>query len=410
MKKLFHRKKFYIFLGIIGALMFGIVGILIYCDFESRILRTVEYENLQSGTVHDGLELTVTRGIPWRDYKIYPGLPVGAQYDWELINYSGREFTNWSVDIIFPGAVEVNSSWNGVFSTSGNVLTYLPERNEEVDLTVVHAHSTRGFGAVIYSSKEMLPERATLTGYWQVNVLKLPVFWVLMTGMIITVFFGLLNVMLMYRTEKYRRQIEKDDEMIRQAMLTMTDFIDAKDSYTKGHSSRVAIYARELAKRLGVSEKERKNLYYIALMHDCGKVGVPDAVLKKPGKLTDDEFRLIQAHATVGNHLLTHFTSIPDISDGAHYHHERFDGSGYPDGLKGEEIPYVARIICIADAVDAMSTNRCYRDRLSEEELISELEEHAGTQFDPGMIPAMIELIHEGIIQNTQKEFPNRAT
>lgn len=405
-----HRKKLYIFAGIITAMLLTMLGLLVYSDYESRILRTIEYENLQSGTVHEELELVVTRGMPWKDYTIYARQPVGAQYDWELINYSDREFSNWSVDIIFPRAVEVNSSWNGIFSTSGNVLTYIPERNDEMDLTVVHAHSTRGFGAVIYTSMEVMPERAILTGYWKMSVLKMPVFWVLLGCLIVVVFFGLLNLLLWYRTEKYRMQIEKDDEMIRQAMLTMTDFIDAKDSYTKGHSSRVAIYAQELAKRLGVPDADRKNLYYIALMHDCGKVGVPDAVLKKPGKLTDDEFRLIQAHATVGNHLLTHFTSIPDISDGAHYHHERFDGSGYPEGLKGEEIPYVARIICIADAVDAMSTNRCYRDRLSEQELIDELEDHAGKQFDPEMVPAMIELIHEGIIQKTQKDFPNRTT
>lgn len=405
-----HRKKLYIFAGIIAAMLLIMLGLLVYSDYESRILRTIEYENLQSGTVHEELELVVTRGMPWNDYTIYAQQPVGAQYDWELINYSDREFSNWSVDIIFPRAVEVNSSWNGTFSTSGNVLTYIPERNDEMDLTVVHAHSTRGFGAVIYTSMEVMPERAILTGYWKMSVLKMPVFWVLMGCLLVVVFFGLLNLLLWYRTEKYRMQIEKDDEMIRQAMLTMTDFIDAKDSYTKGHSSRVAIYAQELAKRLNVPDADRKNLYYIALMHDCGKVGVPDAVLKKPGKLTDDEFRLIQAHATVGNHLLTHFTSIPDISDGAHYHHERFDGSGYPEGLKGEEIPYVARIICIADAVDAMSTNRCYRDRLSEQELIDELEDHAGKQFDPEMVPAMIELIHEGIIQKTQKDFPNRTT
>lgn len=405
-----HRKKLYIFAGIIAAMLLTMLGLLAYSDYESRILRTIEYENLQSGTVHEELELVVTRGMPWNDYTIYAQQPVGAQYDWELINYSDREFSNWSVDIIFPRGVEVNSSWNGIFYTSGNVLTYIPEHNDEMDLTVVHAHSTRGFGAVIYTSMEVMPERAILTGYWKMSVLKMPVFWVLLGCLIVVVFFGLLNLLLWYRTEKYRMQIEKDDEMIRQAMLTMTDFIDAKDSYTKGHSSRVAIYAQELAKRLNVPDADRKNLYYIALMHDCGKVGVPDAVLKKPAKLTDDEFRLIQAHATVGNHLLTHFTSIPDISDGAHYHHERFDGSGYPEGLKGEEIPYVARIICIADAVDAMSTNRCYRDRLSEQELIDELEDHAGKQFDPEMVPAMIELIHEGIIQKTQKDFPNRTT
>ncbi len=409
MKDFIHRRKFYILLMIIGALALGMIGMIIYCDYQSKIIRTMEYDNLQGGVVHDGLELVVERGTPWMDYSMYQGLPAGAQYDWKLINYTGVEFRNWTVDVVFPGALQVNSSWNGAFSVSGDVMTFIPERNDDMDLTVVHGHSTRGFGAVIYTSQAVIPERAILTGYWHMDVLKMPVFWALVGATVVVLFIILLNLMLWYRTEKYRRQIKKDDEMIRQAMLTMTDFIDAKDSYTKGHSSRVAVYSRQLAERLGVPEEERKNFYYIALMHDCGKVGVPDAVLKKPGKLTDDEFRLIQAHATVGNHLLTHFTSIPGISDGAHYHHERYDGTGYPEGLKGEEIPYVARIICIADAVDAMSTNRCYRDRLPEDQLINELREHAGTQFDPVMVPAMIDLIHEGIIQSTQKEYPNRA-
>ena len=208
--------------------------------------------------------------------------------------------------------------------------------------------------------------------------------------------------------KKYRLQIEKDYEMVRQSMLTMTDFIDAKDSYTRGHSTRVAIYSQRLAECLGMDEDARRDLYYVALMHDCGKVGVPDAVLKKPGRLTDDEVRLIKAHAIIGNHLLSHFTTIPNISDGAHYHHERYDGTGYPDGLAGPKIPYVARIICIADAVDAMSTNRCYRDRLPVEKIISELTENAGIQFDPVMVPPMIQLIREGIIDEAQKLYPNR--
>ncbi len=409
MKNLIHQKKFIVLLFLILALLVCMICMVAYCDHQSKILRTYEYDSLQSGHVQDGLELVVERGVPWMDYSLYKNLPCGAQYDWQLINYSGREFINWTADIVFPGALQVNSSWNGTYLVSGNVLTFVPERNDEMDLTVVHEQSTRGFGAVIYTSKEMIPEKAVLTGYWHMNVLNMPVFWVFFSAMLVVLFITLLTVMLWYRTEKYRKQIQKDDEMIRQAMLTMTDFIDAKDSYTRGHSSRVAVYSCELAKSLGVSEEERKNYYYIALMHDCGKVGVPDAVLKKPGKLTEDEFRLIQAHATVGNHLLAHFNSIPGIRDGAHYHHERYDGTGYPEGLKGEEIPYVARLICIADAVDAMSTNRCYRDRLTEEKLIEELREHSGTQFDPTMIPEMIVLIHQGIIERTQKEYPNRS-
>lgn len=407
--KLSKRNHFFLSLILLGAVTVSLLAMVLWVRFGAVREQTYAFSELAGETEGGEISLVLDRGKPWADTSKHGSAPVGAQYDWTLYNNTDAEFCDWKVSLRFPEEPLLDSLWNGDFYVQGSVITYTPTRNEVMDLSVVYPHSARTFGAVIYTTADVRPEQVVVTGSWHIEVTSLPLFWILFTVFLILLFITLLNLLLWHRTARYLRELEKDDEMVRQSMLTMTDFIDAKDSYTRGHSSRVAVYSTKLAKHLGMEENELKNLYYIALMHDCGKVGVPDAVLKKPGKLTDDEFRLIQAHATVGNHLLAHFTTIPGIQDGAHYHHERYDGSGYPDGLKGEEIPYYARIICIADAVDAMSTNRCYRDRLPEDVLISELEENAGKQFDPALVPPMIELIHEGIIDAAQKEYPNRV-
>lgn len=143
---------------------------------------------------------------------------------------------------------------------------------------------------------------------------------------------------------------------------------------------------------------EINTLYYIALMHDCGKVGIPDAILRKPGELTANERELIQSHTTMGGNILRKFTAIDGIKNGALYHHERFDGHGYPEGLKGDNIPLCARIICIADSYDAMSSKRCYRKPLQRDEILSELTENAGKQFDPSIVTYMIDMIQDGFV------------
>ena len=154
-----------------------------------------------------------------------------------------------------------------------------------------------------------------------------------------------------------------------------------------------------------MDEETQTNLYYVALMHDCGKIGVDDAILRKPGKLTKEEFDQIKAHTTIGYEILKNFTAIPDIRDGAHYHHERYDGNGYPEGLKGNEIPLFARIICIADSYDAMSSKRCYRDPFPADITIEELRSNAGRQFDPDIVQYMIDMINDGFTGSVLKAF-----
>ena len=190
--------------------------------------------------------------------------------------------------------------------------------------------------------------------------------------------------------------------IVEQALLTFAKTIDAKDPYTNGHSVRVAQYSRELAKRMGMSEGEQEHIYYVALMHDIGKIGIPDNILNKPGKLTDEERSIIQRHVDIGGEILQDFTALSGISSGAKYHHERYDGKGYSEGLSGVDIPQVARIIGVADTYDAMSSDRCYRKALSQEIIEDELQRYSGMQFDPEVVPYMLDMIREGVVPYKQ--------
>lgn len=192
------------------------------------------------------------------------------------------------------------------------------------------------------------------------------------------------------------RQREYQD-IIDQSLQTFARAIDAKDRYTNGHSQRVAEYSRELAKRLGLSGFECEKVYYIGLLHDIGKIGIPDNILNKAGKLTDEEFDIIRRHPMIGGEILKQFTAIDGIADGAKYHHERIDGNGYNSGLKGDEIPLIARIIGVADTFDAMSSNRCYRPAQSADYIMSELKRVSGTQLDSQIVQKMIEMISDGV-------------
>ena len=185
-----------------------------------------------------------------------------------------------------------------------------------------------------------------------------------------------------------------------QTITTIANMLDAKDAYTEGHSERVAIYSAQLARALGLEEGEVESIRKIALMHDIGKIGVTDNVLNKPGRLDDDEFEHMKLHTVIGGEIVKDINTIPGIYAGVRNHHERYDGSGYPDGLKGEEIPYIARIIAVADSFDAMTSNRVYRKHLDRQTVMSELERGAGTQFDPVIARKMIELLNSGEIKN----------
>ena len=189
-----------------------------------------------------------------------------------------------------------------------------------------------------------------------------------------------------------------------QTITTIANIIDAKDEYTKGHSYRVAEYSSALARELGYDKEHVSNVKYIGLLHDIGKIGIPDSILNKPGKLTDSEFALMRKHAEIGGNILSGNNMIEGLDEGAKYHHERYDGSGYPLGLKGDEIPEMARIIGIADAYDAMASNRVYRKRLPNEKIIAEFKRCSGTQFDPELAEVFISMIESGKLDNIAED------
>lgn len=201
------------------------------------------------------------------------------------------------------------------------------------------------------------------------------------------------------RVRKLLKQQKHDAQIIDQSIKTFINFVEAKDPNTKGHSERVAEISFALADEMGYSSKECNDIRCIALMHDCGKIAIPVNILQKPSRLTDEEYEVIKRHTKVGGDMLRDFSSIKDMNLGALYHHERYDGKGYPKGLKGEEIPLIARIICVADSLDAMNSNRCYRPKLTKEVILDELEKNKGKQFDPDIVDHVLKLIKQGVIK-----------
>ena len=207
------------------------------------------------------------------------------------------------------------------------------------------------------------------------------------------------NIAYIKRVDEKNKQLR---DMAMRSIMTISNTMDAKDDYTHGHSERVAEYSARIAEELGVHGERLSNIRSVALLHDIGKVGVPDYVLNKPGKLTEEEFDKMKSHTVIGSEILEDIGNIlPEIGVGATYHHERYDGTGYPKGLKGEEIPFVARLIAVADAYDAMTSDRCYRKQISDEEVLEELLKGEGKQFDPKIVKALVRLLREGRIKRS---------
>lgn len=197
------------------------------------------------------------------------------------------------------------------------------------------------------------------------------------------------------KTEALTESNKKIRSLSEQVISALASAIDAKDSYTNGHSTRVAVYSKEIAKRLGKSPEEQQMIHDIALLHDVGKVGIPLTILNKPGKLTEEEFNEIKSHTEKGYEILKTISIMPELSIGARWHHERYDGKGYPDGKAGEDIPEIARMICVADCYDAMSSDRSYRMAMEQNVVRREIEGGMGTQFDPDIARIMLQMIDE---------------
>ena len=221
-------------------------------------------------------------------------------------------------------------------------------------------------------------------------------------GMLILLFVNIVRTLRSIQhieNERQQQELErkqKQTELLSlQMMQTLSTTIEAKDEYTRGHSYRVAEYAALIAAELGWSSEEIQQLKHAAYLHDIGKIGIPDLILNKPSRLTDDEYNLIKKHTVIGAEILKDITFVPHIVEVARNHHERYDGNGYPDGLSSVEIPIHARITAMADSYDAMNSRRIYRNALPPEMIREEISKNRGKQFDPEITDVFLKLLDE---------------
>ncbi len=441
--------------------MGAIVGYYIWVQYDNEQMHTIKLSdgeyNGEAYVLQDFTAVIQPRGGDagaWNKDPIYDdagnelhGQSVGTIYELTLTNTSKATITDWSMELYIPEYMWLNNAWNGTLefhqTTSGSELVQELDLREfkdsgiELDHYIDHTgpmiamnpgdrfiyHPNKSFnemplvpqqegeevnctaliGFIVYIPDAELDyitnfDTATFHYHLERNPWVEPYFDVLVVleGIWIVLLFALLLSQI--RVRKLLKQQEHDAQIIEQSIQTFINFVEAKDPNTKGHSERVAKISYALAKEMGYSQRECNRIYYIALMHDCGKISVPVNILLKPGKLTDEEYEVIKSHTIYGEKMLRDFSSIEGIDLGALYHHERYDGKGYPHGLSGENIPVIARIICVADSLDAMNSNRCYRPRLTRAVILEELENNKGKQFDPEVVEHLIKLIKQNII------------
>ena len=222
---------------------------------------------------------------------------------------------------------------------------------------------------------------------------------------------GIKSIEQMNQIKKINAELSQTYEQLERAYLdsiqTLRYTVEAKDPYTRGHSDRVAQYSVLIGKHLGLPDEDLRTLEIGGLFHDIGKIGVPDTILRKESKLTDDEYSEIKNHPSIGVHILSSATIFQNIIPIVKHHHERYDGKGYPGRLKGEEIPYFARITALADTFDAMTSKRSYRDALSLDVVIAEFERCKGTQFDPELDDVFLDILknHYDEIEEIQEKY-----
>ena len=222
---------------------------------------------------------------------------------------------------------------------------------------------------------------------------------------------GIKSIEQMNEIKRINEELSDTYEKLEKAYLDMVQTlrytVEAKDPYTRGHSDRVSAYSVLIGKYLGLPDTDLRTLEVGGLFHDIGKIGIPDSILLKESKLTDDEYSEIKNHPSIGAHILCNAAIFQDIIPIVKHHHERYDGRGYPSQLKGEDIPYMARIAAIADTFDAMTSKRTYRNALPLETVRAEIEKCSGTQFDPEIAKVFLDILdnHYNEIQEIQEKF-----
>ena len=442
-------------------LQFAIVLAVVLVVFGLSVLRTRSYNQTVHDVMYSGDELfsadaestrevsvkAIPRGSTWS--KIFDPVNTPADqfdhqaftYDFSITNNTSDEIRDFSFRLNFDKEVFLQSAWNGALELHqvskggeyvatipdlrdfnaddysldtinidgeilvrmkpGDYLVYYPSTNENSMEIPIEPEQGTVPGIIMYMGigEELRGSEIELTYTFHRLLTSDVLFWAAVVGFVVWMIGLLIYIITGAQIKKYKIRHERDNEIIKESIETFTGFIDAKDPYTNGHSNRVADYTKAIAKEMGYSGEELDRVYYVALLHDCGKIGVPDNILGKPSKLTDDEFAIIKSHTVRGGEILSSFKSLKDVDEGARYHHERYDGKGYPEGLAGEDIPEIARMICVADSFDAMNSNRVYRKKLTSEMIREEIEKNKGKQFDPKIADIFLRLLKEGKIK-----------
>ena len=268
-------------------------------------------------------------------------LEMGAQFDGILKNNTPSEISKWKVIIEIPPKSYIDSSWNGEYTVTDHQIQILPPHDYN---QVIPPNGSITFGFILYSVPSFQADDVTVEYYITKKVTELTGFRVLSYSATILLIIIFVYLIFMFKLRSLQKKHEYDRQFIEQTLKLFANTIEAKDVYTRGHSLRVSIYAKEIAKRLGLPEEEQMNIYYISLLHDIGKIGIPESILNKAGKLLPEEIKLIEKHPSLGAEILEPIKEFKDVSLGVKYHHERYDGKGYPYGLIGDKIPLIATI------------------------------------------------------------------
>ena len=320
-------------------------------------------------------------------------------YEALIANTTETDLKDWCIKLKVPDETAVENTWDCTAYIEDN---YLYIKAAEYVNEKINSKSEAHFGFLLISENDLIFRSAIITARLckklSSNLLFIFCCIMALISLIAALYGTVLQRIIKNQAQLTKQRQDHDNQIIEQTMKTFSNFIDNKDTYTQGHSTRVAAYVREMARRMGLDEQTQLNMYYAGLMHDIGKLTIADDVLNKTSRLSSEEWNLIQQHTTNGAMLLKNFTILPEINDAVLYHHERFDGTGYMNRLNGKDIPLVARMVGIADAFDAMNTNRCYRLKFSEERIISELDRCRGKQFDPDIVPYLISMIKDGTV------------
>lgn len=334
--------------------------------------------------------LTQNQAKKWMD----TGNPLqAAQYDGEIHNPTSFDIVSWYIQFEIPEKAYISDSWNGTYTREGNIITVEPPR--DYNRTIPPGGSIT-YGFIMYAPKSFSSTDVTFFFKQKIEISRAWYYYALLVLTIVSGSSLIICIPFIIKVRDLQKKEAQARNGIEQVLKLFANTIEAKDKYTSGHSARVSFYVKELALRMGLSKQEQQSIYYMAIIHDVGKIGISDAILSKPDVLDAKEMEIMRTHAAKGGEILADFGSLPEAALVVRHHHERYDGTGYPDGLKGEEIPLFSRIISVADGYDAMTSDRCYRKKLPMSMVKEELINNSGTQYDPKVVQCMLDIMETG--------------